>query len=98
MSTNSRKPAQTGATSAQGENVLANFRPRADRLASGKVLRKTVSRERHAEWKPPAKRRDPVDFLQESNRDRLPQRVPVRFGRMLRSAFTFLRGSAALMA
>ena len=52
----------------------------------------------HAIWKPHATRRNPLDILRESNRDRLPRLVPIRIGRMIRSPFTFLRGSAALMA
>lgn len=43
-------------------------------------------------------RRDPIDILEESNQDRLAELVPIRYGRMLASPFTFLRGSAALMA
>jgi uncharacterized protein (DUF2252 family) len=79
------------------EGVLA-FRSRAERIAAGKALRETVPRESHAGWTPPANRRDPVDMLEESNRDRVPELVPIRYGRMLRSPFTFLRGSAGLMA
>ena len=74
------------------------FLAREERLAAGKTLRDTVPRASHAGWKAPAKRRDPIDILQESNRDRVPQLVPIRYGRMLRSPFTFLRGSAGLMA
>jgi uncharacterized protein (DUF2252 family) len=61
-------------------------------------LRDKVPREHHATWKPPAKRRDPIAVLEESNRDRMQELVPIRYGRMLRSPFTFLRGSAGLMA
>ena len=71
---------------------------RAERLAAGKALRDGVPRSTHAEWKPSAKRRDPIETLEKSNRDRLPQLVPIRYGRMLTSPFTFLRGSAGLMA
>jgi uncharacterized protein (DUF2252 family) len=67
-------------------------------LVAGKALRAKVPREDHAAWKPSAKRRDPIDVLEESNRDRMPALVPIRYGRMLRSPFTFLRGSAGLMA
>jgi uncharacterized protein (DUF2252 family) len=74
------------------------MRSRDQRLADGKTLRDTVPRQSHAGWKRPAKRRDPIAILKESNRDRLPELVPVRYGRMLRSPFTFLRGSAGLMA
>jgi len=77
---------------------LPEFLSREERLAAGRALRDTVPRERHAAWKPPARRRDPIEVLQESNRDRLPELVPIRFGRMMRSPFTFLRGSAGLMA
>jgi uncharacterized protein (DUF2252 family) len=74
------------------------FLSRDQRLAAGQALRERVPRSSHADWKPGAKRRDPIEILQESNRDRLPELVPIRHGRMLASAFTFLRGSAALMA
>jgi len=77
---------------------LPEFQSRDERLAAGKALRESLPRERHATWKAPAKRRDPIDVLEESNRDRLPELVPIRYGRMLRSPFTFLRGSAGLMA
>jgi hypothetical protein len=74
------------------------FLSRKERLAAGKALRETVPCEHHAAWKPPARRRDAIDVLEESNRDRMPELVPIRYGRMLRSPFTFLRGSAGLMA
>lgn len=74
------------------------FRSRAERLTAGKALRDTVPRTSHAAWNPPPKRRDPIDILEESNRDRVQELVPIRYGRMLRSPFTFLRGSAGLMA
>jgi uncharacterized protein (DUF2252 family) len=75
-----------------------DFFSRKERLAIGKSLRAKLPREQHATWKPPAKRRDPIDVLTESNRDRMQELVPIRYGRMLRSPFTFLRGSAGLMA
>lgn len=74
------------------------FRSRDDRIAAGKALRDSVPRQSHASWKPPANRRDPIDLLKESNQDRMPELVPIRYGRMLPSPFTFLRGSAGLMA
>lgn len=77
---------------------VAEFLSREERLAAGRALREAVPRERHAIWKAPAKRRDPVDVLQESNRGRLPELVSIRFGRMMRTPFTFLRGAAGLMA
>ena len=74
------------------------FRPREERLEAGKTLRQTLPRSSHATWKPPARHRDPIAILEASNRDRLPELIPIRYGRMLRSPFTFLRGSAGLMA
>ena len=74
------------------------FSTRGERLAAGKALRDRVPRKAHSVWAPPRTRRDPVDVLEESNRDRMQQLVPIRYGRMLRSPFTFLRGSAGLMA
>jgi uncharacterized protein (DUF2252 family) len=68
------------------------------RITDGHALRDTVPWQSHAVWKRPPKRRDPIAILKESNRDRLSELVPIRYGRMLRSPFTFLRGSAGLMA
>ena len=43
-------------------------------------------------------RGDPIELLKESNQDRIPESVPIRYGRMLPNPFAFLRGSAGLMA
>jgi uncharacterized protein (DUF2252 family) len=69
-----------------------------ERRAEGKSLRDAAPREEHGTWKPHRERRDPVELLMESNEGRLPQLVPIRFGRMLQSPFAFFRGSARLMA
>lgn len=69
-----------------------------ERMEAGKALRSTLPRAAHGVWKPPPDRRDPIRILEESNRGRLPELIPIRYGRMVRSPFTFLRGSAALMA
>lgn len=76
----------------------SQFRSRDERIAAGKALRERVLRKAHADWTPSRDRRDPIDILEESNRGRLTQLTPIRYGRMLRSPFTFLRGSAGLMA
>lgn len=91
----SQAPLKAGGVS--GETTPA-FRSRDERIAAGKALRERVPRESHAVWEPPANRRNPIDILQESNQDRLTQLIPIRYGRMLPSPFTFLRGSAGLMA
>ncbi|MEO3472472.1 DUF2252 domain-containing protein [Roseomonas sp. CAU 1739] len=65
---------------------------------AGKALRNTIPRASHAVWKRPADRPDPIALLQQSDADRLPELVPIRYGRMLQSPFAFYRGSAAVMA
>jgi uncharacterized protein (DUF2252 family) len=69
-----------------------------ERVALGKQARASVPRSSHAEWSPHADRRDPVDILQEQATSRIPELVPIRYGRMLLSPFTFYRGAAAIMA
>ena len=70
----------------------------ADRKARGKEIRKTVPRSSHAVWTPPADRADPVTLITDQNKDRLQFLVPIRHYRMAESAYTFYRGSAAIMA
>jgi uncharacterized protein (DUF2252 family) len=98
MATIKKKTKKSGAASALEDAPKVEFRSRAERIADGKQLREKVLRASHAGWTPPANRQDPIDILEASNQDRMPELVPIRHGRMLRSPFTFLRGSAALMA
>ncbi len=70
----------------------------AERAARGKAARADVPRSSHAVWDPPPLRRNPVDLLEEQARTRVPELVPIRYGRMLVSPFTFYRGAAYLMA
>jgi uncharacterized protein (DUF2252 family) len=74
------------------------FHSRDERIQAGKSLRTSVPRSSYAEWKPSAERGDAIAILERSNQGRLQELVPIRYGRMLRSPFTFYRGSAALMA
>jgi uncharacterized protein (DUF2252 family) len=69
-----------------------------ERMAAGKALREKVPHERHAEYRPAPKREDPVAILEQQAKTRLPFLVPIRYARMLTSPFSFLRGSAAVMA
>jgi uncharacterized protein (DUF2252 family) len=69
-----------------------------ERSARGKELRKLVPRSSHATWEPAREREDPVDVLAEQDETRVPELVPVRYGRMLTSPFSFYRGAAAIMA
>ena len=66
--------------------------------AMGKRLRDKCPRESHAAWKPPARRADPLQLLEQSDLGRIPDLVPIRHGRMLRTPFTFYRGAALNMA
>ena len=95
MSTGKKSTSKTKTKAAEAAPV---FRSRDERIAAGRALREKVPRGDHAAWTPPAKGRDPIAILWKSNQDRLQELVPIRYGRMLHSSFTFLRGSAALMA
>ncbi len=75
-----------------------SFHSRPERIEAGKKLREQVPRSTHADWRPTAGRGDPIEIVEKSNQGRLPELVPIRYGRILRSPFTFYRGSAGLMA
>jgi len=92
--------AQGGEPSPRSGSNAASAKPwsRAELYAAGKALREKTPRRSHAQWKPHAKRADPIEILIDSSQGRLPQLVPIRYGRMLQSPFTFYRGAAAVMA
>ena len=69
-----------------------------ERRARGKAAREESPRSRHAEWEPWAERPDPVALLEEQAASRVPELVPIRYGRMMASAFAFFRGAAYVMA
>ena len=69
-----------------------------ERAARGKAERAEVPRSVHGEWVASSARRDPVELLEEQAASRVPELVPIRYGRMLVSPFTFYRGAAYLMA
>jgi uncharacterized protein (DUF2252 family) len=69
-----------------------------ERMAKGKALREKVHRKSQAEWKMPADRPDPVDILVENSKGRMEELIPIRYGRMMASPFSFYRGAAAIMA
>jgi uncharacterized protein (DUF2252 family) len=71
---------------------------RKERKAAGKALRDKCPRRSHAKWKAPKNRRDPVELLIQSSKDRIPNLIPIRYGRMMQSPFAFYRGAAAIMA
>src|SRR3954454_24784628 len=69
-----------------------------ERAARGKAERAEVPRSSHAAFEPSVGRRDPVELLEEQAQTREPSLVPLRYGRMLVSPFTFFRGGAYLIA
>src|SRR6195256_4593528 len=70
---------------------------RTERFKVGKALRRKTPREAHADLKG-SMSRNAVAILAESDPDRVPKLIPVRYERMLGSPFAFLRGAAAVMA
>jgi uncharacterized protein (DUF2252 family) len=71
---------------------------RDESYALGKRLREECPRDSHAAWKAPHGRPDPVDLVLQSEKGRVPDLLPLRHGRMAKSAFTFYRGAALTMA
>jgi uncharacterized protein (DUF2252 family) len=69
-----------------------------ERVARGKAARAEVSRASHAHIEPSSERPDPIALLEDQAKTRVPELVPIRYGRMLVSPFTFYRGAAMIMA
>jgi hypothetical protein len=69
-----------------------------ERVARGKAARREVPRSSHAGFTPGEHRPDPVALLEQQAVTRVPELVPIRYGRMLVSPFTFYRGAALIMA
>jgi uncharacterized protein (DUF2252 family) len=72
--------------------------PRSLRREYGKTLREQVAYSGHSDWAPAADRPDPISLLQAQDASRVQHLVPIKYGRMVESAFAFLRGSAVVMA
>ena len=70
----------------------------AERAARGKAARAEVPRSSHAAFEPAPRRKDPIELLERQAETRVPELVPIRYGRMLVSPFTFYRGAALIMA
>ena len=71
---------------------------RTERREHGKALRKKCPRSAQAEWKSRSKSHDPIEWLEESDKDRIPALIPVKYQRMAESAFKFFRGAAIIQA
>jgi uncharacterized protein (DUF2252 family) len=64
----------------------------------GKSLREKCPRSAHAVWKAADNRPDPLRLLEQDNKGRIPGLIPIRYGRMVQTPFTFYRGAALNMA
>ena len=87
-----------GRTETEPAKAHDHLRSRAELYAAGKALRAACPREAHAAWKAPTTRRDAVELVLAAEKGRMPDLLPLRHGRMVRSAFTFYRGAALTMA
>jgi len=68
------------------------------RREAGRARREVAPLESHGEFARPATARDAVTLLEEQSADRVPELVPIRYGRMLQTEFSFYRGAARVMA
>src|SRR5262245_11216275 len=93
-----KAPAKKSSSGGGGQAPKVEHFTADERAARGKATRAEVPRTTHAEWEPPPHRPDPVELLEEQAQSRVPELVPIRYGRMLVSPFTFYRGAAYLMA
>jgi uncharacterized protein (DUF2252 family) len=69
-----------------------------ERVERGRQARTAVPRSVHGEWKPPPGRADVIEILERQAETRVPELVPIRYGRMMVSPAAFYRGAAAVMA
>ena len=89
--------ADTGPTARPAARRVAHLSPQ-ERVARGKAARNETPRSSHGRWLPATNRPDPVALLEEQGTTRVPELVPLRYGRMMVSPFTFYRGAALIMA
>jgi uncharacterized protein (DUF2252 family) len=97
VAASSRPAARAARKPAQLETKLGHLTP-AERAARGAQARAEVPREAHADFKVTASRPDPITLLEGQAKARVPELVPVRWGRMMVSPFTYYRGAALPMA
>ncbi|MCM2417041.1 DUF2252 family protein [Streptomyces sp. RKAG293] len=69
-----------------------------ERAAAGKAARAVAPRAGQGEYESARGRQDPVELLQQQSAVRVPELVPIRYGRMTESPFRFYRGAAGIMA
>jgi uncharacterized protein (DUF2252 family) len=90
--------ASRAATAAEVLGGSAGTIDRADRISAGRALRKDVPRDSHGDWQPAPDRPDPVAVLVAQGESRVPELLPIRYGRMAETPFGFFRGAAAGIA
>jgi hypothetical protein len=95
-----KKSQRNGSPDGQSKNgpAFQTHPARADLIAMGKSLRDKCPRSEHAVWQPPSNRPEPLELLIESSQGRIPQLIPIRYGRMMQTPFAFYRGAALNMA
>ena len=89
---------QSGRVSSATGRSLTPRRSLDELYKEGKRLRDKCPRQSHAAWQPKANRPDPLSLLVQSSKGRIPQLIPIRYGRMMQTPFTFYRGAALNMA
>ena len=93
------RPAEKSKRGASTKDAKASkLLSHAEAYGLGKKLRDKCPRNAHAKWKAPRDRPDAVDLVLAAEKGRVPDLLPLRHGRMARSAFTFYRGAALTMA
>src|SRR5207253_667747 len=92
------EPNGSAAASRKGATPPVPHLSVAERVARGKAARAEVPRSGQATFEPAPARADPIELLESQAKTRVPELVPIRYGRMLVSPFTFYRGAAKLMA
>src|SRR3954468_2959943 len=93
--TPTRATLQPGESAERGRGARG---PDAESAERGRAARGQTPRSAHGDWSAAAHRRDPVAILTAQAATRVQDLVPIRYGRMLVSPFTFYRGAAAVMA
>jgi uncharacterized protein (DUF2252 family) len=97
MATETRAVTSSDGSAEESPKPVSHFTI-AERAARGKAARAEIPRKVHGEWEPSPVRPDPVELLEEQGKTRVEELVPIRYGRMLVSPFTFFRGAAYVMA
>jgi hypothetical protein len=95
--TEGKNRAATGRKGRSAPRVVPHLTA-AERAARGRAARAEVPRSSHADFTPRPGRPDPVELLATQAETRVPELVPIRYGRMMSSAFAFYRGAALIMA